>query len=242
MTAIIFAGDRRNHRNQLTGPGSETMIITTILFDLDGTLVDSRRDIAVAFQQAWRTVVGGNPPSATAIAQHIGKPLAEMLNELGGMRSPSLLDTFLNAYRRMYTRQDARLTQPYPGVVRTLPALSTFKLGVVTTKESGQAEMVLRRLALIPFFQHIQGVTRGLRLKPAPDTVLAALAALNCVPPNALMVGDTPADILSGKAAGTMTCAVTYGFGTREAQLRGAPDYVIDSFGELVDLVRESRG
>jgi HAD superfamily hydrolase (TIGR01509 family) len=213
------------------------MPITTILCDLDGTLVDSRRDIAVAFQHAWRTVVARIPPSVDAIAQHIGKPLAEMLSELGGMLSPSLLSTFLTTYRRTYARQDARLTQPYPGVILTLQALSTFTLGVVTTKESGQAEIVLRRLALIPFFRHIQGGSLGLRLKPAPDTVLAALAALHCTPPHALMVGDTPADILAGKAAGTKTCAVTYGFGTREALLQCAPDHVIDSFGELVGLV-----
>jgi HAD superfamily hydrolase (TIGR01509 family) len=217
------------------------MTITTILCDLDGTLVDSQRDIAVAFQHAWRTVLGGIPPSAAAIAQHIGKPLAEMLSQLGGMLSPSLLSTFVTAYRRTYATQDARLTHPYPGVILTLQALSTFTLGVVTTKESGQAEIVLRRLALIPFFHHIQGASLGLRFKPAPDTVLAALAALHCAPTHALMVGDTPADILAGKAAGTMTCAVTYGFGTREGLVQCAPDYVIDSFGELVDLVRESR-
>jgi HAD superfamily hydrolase (TIGR01509 family) len=218
------------------------MTITTVLCDLDGTLVDSRRDIAVAFQHAWRTVVGGIPPSATAIAQHIGKPLAKMLSELGGTLSPSLLSTFLTAYRRTYTRQDSRLTQPYPGVILTLQALSTFTLGVVTTKESEQAEIVLRRLALIPFFQHIQGGSLGLRLKPAPDTIFAALAALHCAPPRALMVGDTPADVVAGKAAGTKTCAVTYGFGTREALVQCAPDYIIESFRELVNLVRESRG
>jgi phosphoglycolate phosphatase len=217
------------------------MMTTTILCDLDGTLVDSRRDIVVAFQHSWRTVVGGVPPSATAIAQHIGKPLAKMVSELGGMLSPSLLSTFLTSYRRTYTRQDTRLTQPYPGVILTLQALSTFSLGVVTTKESEQAEIVLRRLALTSFFQHVQGGCTGLRLKPAPDTVLAALAALQCAPQHALMVGDTPADILAGKAAGTETCAVTYGFGTREALLQCAPDHVIESFGELVDLVRESR-
>jgi phosphoglycolate phosphatase-like HAD superfamily hydrolase len=117
--------------------------------------------------------------------------------------------------------------------------LTSFTLGVVTTKESEQAEIVLRRVALISFFQHIQGGSPGLRLKPAPDTILAALAALHCAPPHALMVGDTPADILAGKAAGTRTCAVTYGFGTREVLLQCAPDYVIDSFGELVGLLRQ---
>jgi HAD superfamily hydrolase (TIGR01509 family) len=217
------------------------MAITTILCDLDGTLVDSRRDIAVAFQHVWRTVIGGTPPSATAIAQHIGKPIVEMVSALGVVLPPTLLSTFLTAYRQTYARQEVCLTQPYPGVIATLQALSSFTLGLVTTKEHGQAEIVLRRLALSPFFQHIQGGTPGLSLKPAPDTVLAALAALHCAPSQAIMVGDTPADILAGKAAGAATCAVTYGFGTREALLACAPDYMIDTFGELVPLVRASR-
>jgi phosphoglycolate phosphatase len=221
---------------------SAVATITTILCDLDGTLVDSRRDIAVAFQYAWQTVVGVTPPTATAIAQHIGKPLAVMLSELGGMLSPPLLSTFLTAYRHMYARQDASLTQPYPGVITTLEALSGFRLGIVTTKDQAQAELVLRRLGLTPFFQHIQGGTPGIRLKPAPDTILAALAALRCAPPHALMIGDTAADILAGRAAGTKTCAVTYGFGAREALSQCAPDYVIDTFGELVTVLRASRG
>jgi len=216
--------------------------ITTILCDLDGTLVDSRRDIAVAFQHVWRTVIGGTPPSATAIAQHIGKPIVEMVSALGVILSPPLLSTFLTAYRHTYARQEVRLTQPYPGVIATLQALSSFTLGIVTTKEHRQAEIVLRRLALSPFFQHIQGGTPDLSLKPAPDTVLAALAALHCAPSHAMMVGDTPADIVAGKAAGATTCAVTYGFGTREALLACAPDYMIDAFSELVPLVRTSRG
>jgi len=218
------------------------MTISTILCDLDGTLVDSRRDIAVAFQHAWRTAIGGIPPSAAAIAQHIGKPLVEMVSDLGGTLPPSLLSIFLTAYRRRYSGQGARLTQIYPGVVLTLKALSAFTLGVVTTKESGQAETVLRRLGLLPFFQQIQGSTLNLRVKPAPDTIRAVLATLNCAPPHALMVGDTPADILAGKAAGSLTCAVTYGFGTREALLQCGPDHVIDSFGELMNLARQWNG
>lgn len=217
------------------------MAISTILCDLDGTLVDSRLDIALAFQHAWRTVVGGTPPSVGAIAQHIGKPLAEMLHELGGGPSSPRLSAFLTAYRAAYARQNACLSQPYPGVIATLRTLSSFALGIVTTKEPEQAAMVVRRLGLAPFFRHIQGGAPGLRLKPAPDAILAALAALHGAPSHTLMVGDTPADILAGKAAGTTTCAVTYGFAKREALLPCAPDYVIDSFGELVPLLRASQ-
>jgi HAD superfamily hydrolase (TIGR01549 family) len=220
----------------------ENSTITTILCDLDGTLVDSRLDIAVAFRHAWGTVIGGTLPSDTAIAQHIGKPLADMLRELGELLSPPLLSDFLIVYQHSYASQDACLTQLYPGVIATLQALSTFTLGIVTTKEPEQADLVLRRLGLRPFFRHIQCGTPDLRLKPAPDTILAALAALRCTPPHAMMVGDTPADVLAGKAAGTATCAVSYGFGRREALLQCAPDYVIDTFGELLTLVRTSNG
>lgn len=214
------------------------MAIIAILCDLDGTLVDSSQDIAAAFEYAWQSVIGGIPPSAAMIVRHIGKPLAEMVSELGGKLSPSLLRAFVAMYRQMYSRQDSRLTRPYPEVILSLQALSAFRLGVVTTKESDQAEMVLRRLALLTFFQHIQGGTRKLRLKPAPDNVIAALAALHCEPAHALMVGDTPADVLAGKAAGTTTCGVTYGFGAREALVQSSPDFVIDSFGQLPELVR----
>jgi HAD superfamily hydrolase (TIGR01549 family) len=218
------------------------MTITTILCDLDGTLVDSRGDIVMAFQRAWQTVLGGTPPSAAAIAQHIGKPLTEMLRDLGKELAPPLVSAFVTAYRHTYARQNARLTQPYPGVIATLQALSSFTLGIVTTKERGQAALVLRQLALSPFFQHVQGGTPSLPLKPAPDTVFAALAALHRAPSHTMMVGDTPADMLAGKAAGTTTCAVTYGFGAREALLACGPDYVIDRFSELLILVRDLRG
>jgi HAD superfamily hydrolase (TIGR01509 family) len=214
------------------------MAIIAILCDLDGTLVDSSQNIAAAFQHAWQSIVGGIPPSAAMIVQHIGKPLAEMVSEFGVKLSPSLLRAFVAVYRQMYSRQNLHLTRPYPEVVPSLQALSAYKLGVVTTKEPDQAEMVLRRLALTAFFQHIQGGTCNLRLKPAPDTVIAALAALHCTPAQALMVGDTSADVVAGKAAGTMTCAVTYGFGGREVLLQSSPDFVIDSFGQLPELVR----
>lgn len=214
-------------------------MIDTVLCDLDGTLVDSQQDIAAAFQQAWRTVVGGTPPGVVSIAELIGKPLGEMANELGGILSPERINTFVSVYRRMFAEQNASLSRTYAEVSVTLRALSKFTLGIVTTKELGQAELVLRKFALIPFFEHIQGNSLGLRHKPAPDTLLAALAALRRSPSHALMVGDTPADILAGKAAGTKTCAVTYGFGNRDALLECAPDYVIDGFGQLVNVMRD---
>jgi HAD superfamily hydrolase (TIGR01509 family) len=214
------------------------MAITTILCDLDGTLVDSRLDITTAFQHAWKAVIGGIPPQPSAIARHIGKPLAEMVHEAGELLSPAALSAFLSAYHDGYVSQESRLSQPYPEVIDALQALSHFMLGVVTTKGPREADIVLRCLGLSRFFRCVQAGTPGLGLKPAPDGILAALATLDCLPTQALMVGDTPADIGAGRAAGVMTCAVTYGYSRREALLHSGPDHLIDTFGELVALVR----
>ena len=211
--------------------------ITTVLCDLDGTLVDSRRDIALAFQHALRHVVGGALPEEAAIARHIGKALEHMARELGYYFSPPQLTTFLETYRYHYAASGTPYTRPYPDVITTLQALSSLTFGVVTTKAQEQAEIVLRQLQLSAFFRHVQGWVPGLQLKPAPDTVVAALTALRCAPQQALMVGDTTADILAGHAAGLKTCAVTYGFGAREDLWRCAPDYVIDTFSDLAAVL-----
>lgn len=213
------------------------LTFAAILCDLDGTLVDSRQDIGLAFQTALRLVSTAPPPSVLAIASHIGKSLTEMAYELGYRLSTTQLERFVHAYRQYYTAHGDRHTRPYPHVEATLRALASTPLGIVTTKYQEQAETILRQLGLRALFRHVQGGTPGLRLKPAPDTVLVALEALRCSPEQALMVGDTSADILAGKAAGVRTCAVTYGFGNVEDLRRCQPDYWIDTFAELLDLV-----
>jgi HAD superfamily hydrolase (TIGR01509 family) len=211
-------------------------VFTTILCDLDGTLVDSHQDIGTAFQQALQGITA-DVPDVAWIARHIGKPLEQMLQELGFRLPPELLATFVAAYRQHYAAQGLLHTRPFTGVRATLAALPTVTFGVVTTKAQAQAEFVLQHLQLAHFFQHVQGWQPGLQLKPAPDALLAALTALRCPPPQALMVGDTAADILAGKAAGVQTCAVTYGYGSLEELRQCEPEYFIDTFSALCPLI-----
>lgn len=211
---------------------------TAILYDLDGTLIDSRRDIAAAFQAALRRITDEALPDVDTIASHIGKPLEVMASDLGFRLSTRQLAAFMDAYRRYYAIHCARHTRPYPDVVATLTQLNGPAFGVVTTKSQSQAEIVLRQLKLTPYFHHIQGAQPGMRLKPAPDTVEATLAALGCQPDQALMVGDTPNDILAARAAYVKTCAVTYGFGEAGDLRACEPDYYIDAFRALIPIVR----
>jgi phosphoglycolate phosphatase-like HAD superfamily hydrolase len=115
-------------------------------------------------------------------------------------------------------------------------------MGVVTTKAQDQAEMVLHKLDLAHHFRHVQGARPGIPLKPAPDSLIAALAALECSPEQALMVGDTAADILAGKAAGVRTCAVTYGFGGLDELRACEPTYTVTSFDGLAAIIEALAG
>ena len=212
-------------------------MITTVLCDLDGTLIDSRQDIIDAFHHAIDQVTQGPLPASHLVAQMIGKPLVDMAHDLGIALTPAQQTTFLASYRAHYATHCVRTTRAYPGVLATLQNLADLRLGIVTTKLQEQAELVLAQLNLARFFRHIQGGTPGLRLKPAPDAILVALQKLGQSAAHTLMVGDTIADIQAGKAAGVRTCAVMYGFGDAAALRDCRPDYCIRSFPELLSVV-----
>lgn len=209
----------------------------TVLCDLDGTLIDSSREITAAFRYALAQTVPGDLPACAAIVQHIGKPLAHMTMALGYRLSSSQLSRFLDTYRAHYEVHGAVNIRAYPGVIATLRALTATIFGVVTTKAPHHAQAALDHLSMADYFRHVQGTTPNLLPKPAPDTVLEALAALQCDPEHTLMVGDTAADIQAGRAAGIKTCAVSYGFGDLQALKKARPDYWIASFDELANIV-----
>lgn len=213
------------------------MTYRTVLCDLDGTLIDSSREIAAAFRYALTQTVPGDLPEPGAIVQHIGKPLAHMTLELGYRLSPSQLTRFLNTYRRYYDAHGAGNIRAYPGVIETLRGLTKNIFGVVTTKAPQHARAALDALNMTDFFHHVQGTTPHLLPKPAPDTILEALNALQCDPAHTLMVGDTAADIWAGQAAGIKTCAVSYGFGNLHELNSAGPDYWIASFEELTHII-----
>ncbi len=216
--------------------------LIAVLCDLDGTLIDFERDITAAFLNALGHVTTEPLPDIADVAQHIGKSHPEMLSALGFNISGDRFEAFRRMYLSYFAQYGTQYTQPFPGVRDTLSRFSDLAMGVVTTKAQDQAEMVLQKLNLTPYFQHVQGARPGIPLKPAPDSLIAALAALVCPPERALMVGDTPADILAGKAAGVRTCAVTYGFGRLDDLQACEPTYTVTSFDGLAAIIETLGG
>ena len=200
------------------------------LFDIDGTLLDSARDICGAIQQ----VLDNNPsPPVTFeyLQSYIGRHLDDLFGDIFPGATRERLADLLAQYRAVYLARGHKSTKVFPGVSEALARLGGRK-GTATTKGTPTTRAILEQFGLIGYFDHVQG-TDGFPHKPAPDVILRSIEALGASPADCLMVGDAPSDMEAGRRAGVKTCAVTYGYGKREALARFEPDYWIDTLGEL---------
>ena len=202
------------------------------LFDIDGTLLDSARDIVGAVQQVLATT-GCKPVSFDFLKGYIGLHLAELFHDLFPDYTSDQIDRLIVQYRALYPARGHQLTRVYPGVAEGLAALGGRK-STATTKGTPTTRVVLEMFGLIGHFEHVQG-TDGFPCKPAPDVILTALAALGAKPADCLMVGDSPADMEAGRRAGVKICAVRYGYGDIDKLSVFAPDFWVDDLRELAE-------
>ena len=206
--------------------------MSAIVFDLDGTLVDSFDDISGAFRRSFH-VIGVQAPEPAAVRLLIGKPLRDMY---AMWAPPEAIDALVAEYRRDYAERCADCTRPYPGIVELLQRLRERGTGlaVATTKTTWMAKTVMARLDLEHRVDHVQG-TDGFPHKPAPDVIAHALNGLGR--PGSWMVGDAVTDILAGRAAGLRTCAVTWGVHDEPTLRTAAPDAIVSSVDDLHALL-----
>lgn len=203
-----------------------------IVFDLDGTLVDSIPDIVDTFRATFAEV-GLAAPDPEAVRAGVGLPLEQMY---AGFAPAAAVPALVRAYRELYPQRFARRSRPYPGVVAVLRELRArgFALGVATTKRTEMALKFVAAMGLQDALDAVQG-TDGFPHKPAPDVVLRVLERLGAQ--GVWMVGDTVHDIEAGRAAGLSTYALTWGTHD-ERRLRAArPDRLEGSLEPLLELV-----
>ena len=204
--------------------------LQTLVFDLDGTLVNSLHDIVLSFQYAFR-VLGLSVPDYAAVRAQIGRPLESMFATFSGTQIAALTAIYC-AY---YPKHAADHATPQAGVPEALEALRWrgHKLAVATTKRTPVAEALLRAVGLAGAVDVIQG-TDGFAHKPAPEVIYRALAHAGGT--GSWMIGDTVSDIQAGQAAGLQTYAVTWG--THDAAtLRGAaPTVLAPTLEALLEL------
>lgn len=206
-----------------------------VLFDLDGTLVDSVPLILAAVRHAFAGY-GTCPTDAEWIAG-IGTPLRAQLAAL--VRSPEDLEPIFERYRAYWLEHHDRETRCFPGAREVVERLAAagHPLGVVTAKIEQGALRTLRHTGLLPLVQAVVAADSCAHAKPHPEPVHLALSRLGAVPERALLVGDSPHDVAAGRAAGTRTAAALWGACTREVLAAAGADHLLSSIGEVPALV-----
>ena len=213
------------------------MNTTVLVFDLDGTLIDSRKDIAVAVNHSL-VQVGLAPLSESVIASYVGDGALALLQRATGLAAnePQLL-TAHTEFRQYYTRHAAVYTQVYAGVRDTLTSLQQrYTLALCTNKPRETTDQVLQDLDLAKFFKSIVAADDLPEKKPHPAPLLRIAKHLGVNPSVMAMIGDGPQDINCGHAAGTLCVGVTFGIKSRAEMLAANPHHVVDRFDDLLRL------
>ena len=207
-----------------------------VLFDLDGTLIDSGPMIMASMRHASVTVLGREPDEEKVRAAIGGPGLVAQMREL----DPVLVDELVASYRAHNEPLHATL-EAFDGVLELLPLLRQrgHRLGIVTAKRVATVHLAFERFpVLAETTEVLVGAEDTVRHKPDPDPVLEALARLGARPEDAVYVGDSPFDIRAGKAAGTFAVAVGWGgIHPDERLLREEPDALVHTTEELLELL-----
>ena len=212
-----------------------------ILFDLDGTLVDTAPDLlaslnAVLTRAGHRAV---KPDELRKLVGHGVKWLFERaFEETGATVSEEELERFSEEFMAHYRENIARESKPFPGVVETLKRLADegAKLGVCSNKPQELTDLLLAQLDLARHFGAVYGGGKAAHNKPAPDHVLELVDALKGSRGRAVLIGDSTVDVAAARAAGIPVIVMSYGYTPVAASELGA-DAVADDFSALPELI-----
>lgn len=215
--------------------------VDLFLFDLDGTLIDSKQDLASSVNLMLADV--GRPPLHLAtICAFVGDGVPTLVrrsltathpqNEVPDQELHQRGIALMHAH---YAERMLETTGLYPGVTEMLGRLRSHRkqTGVVTSKEVHFTRLLLNHFGIEALFDCIIGGDTVQARKPDPEPVTAALAAVGAAAVSTVMVGDSENDILSGRGAGVITCGVTYGFRSAAELKKVSPDVLIDRLADL---------
>jgi phosphoglycolate phosphatase len=218
-------------------------MIRLIIYDLDGTLIDSRHDIASAVNWTLKELELGGLP-IERIAAFVGngvqnlmrKALEEAAPASSGTppRNDKLLERSIKLFRRRYGEHLLDRTRLYPSVRKVLEFFKDRKQAVITNKPEAFSLRILQGLGIGGYFLKVIGGDQGFPKKPSPEPVFEMLRSAGVSAGEAVLVGDSATDIETGRNAGMKTLAVTYGFG-RAAEIESSrPDAILKDLEELI--------
>jgi pyrophosphatase PpaX len=207
-----------------------------VLFDLDGTLIDSIGLLLESVRHAFQGFTGPVPTDADWIAG-IGTPLAAQIAEYA--RTPDEVETLTVRYRTFQREHHDQNTSVYPGTLEVVQALQAagHPMGIVTSKGNAMMDRALSFTGLAQYMGSTIGCDSCDLHKPDPFPVHLALQELGYSPHEAVFVGDSPHDMNAGNAANVKTIAALWGPFTRDQLVSTSPTYFLDRISDLPQLI-----
>lgn len=208
--------------------------ITTLLFDLDGTLIDTNELIIASFLHTLEHYYP-NQYTREDVYEFIGPSLRETFSGIDLDRAEEMIEH----YREHNHLHHDSLVQEFEGVYETIQALKerNYKVGIVTTKMRKAVERGLIKGRLDPFFDVVVTYDDVKNTKPDPEPIELALKLIGSTAEETIMIGDNSHDILAGKNAGTKTAGVAWTIKGREYLEQYGPDYILDHMSDLLTIV-----
>jgi phosphoglycolate phosphatase len=213
------------------------MTYKAVIFDLDGTLVNSLEDLADATNYALKSF-GQQVHSTEAVKLMVGEGTRTLISRALNNKNPELVEPVLVKMREKYDQICLNKSRPYNGLQEVVAELAkrNFKLAVLTNKDEKMAQKIVSHF-FDGFFQIVKGTIDAVAVKPEPTAVLQVLEKLGVRPEEAIFVGDSKIDVQTAKAAGIKSVGVSWGFRGRSELIEAGADAVIEEARHLLKLV-----
>jgi len=208
--------------------------IDLLIFDLDGTLIESKWDIATAVNLTLGDLGLARRPQEE-IFSFVGDGIKRLLRQAVGEENHSRYEEALRVFRGHYLAHCLDRTRFYPGVEHVLTHFAGKHKAIATNKSLEYTTKILEKLGA-HHFAYVVGGDNGYGLKPEPGMLVKVMEALNVDRERTVLVGDSTNDINGGHNAGIRVCAVGYGMGNREKMAACGPDWFIERPEELLEL------
>ncbi|AEM79130.1 HAD family hydrolase [Thermoanaerobacter wiegelii] len=214
------------------------MNVKTIIFDLDGTLIDSKKDIVMAINKTLRDLDIPTLPEDDIIPFMSYGPEV-FIKQCIGEKNADKFERAFEKFKENYSERCIVYTSLFPGVREVLEFLKERKINIAlaTNKMMSLSKKILQHFGLEKYFSIMLGPEDVTNKKPHPEIIEIILQKLNVKREEALYVGDSEIDVLCGKSAGVYTCAVTYGIGDIKSIIAANPDFIITDLTKLILLV-----